>query len=187
MTKALVGTRSGHPLPNPRASDVAVIHWPADEAVRHGLIALGRPRLLLVDPGVEPPEPVDQLEDWLRSPADPIDLMVRTQHLERRHNGEQHPIPHLDDDGLLRLGSTWIAITSVQVPVLALLLAQVDRVVPFAQIVQAYAAAGGSDHPTSVRTVLNRLSQRVARVGLELVSVRQRGVMLRVAEASPLV
>lgn len=162
-------------------SDIAVLRWPADESIRQGLVALGRPRLLLIDEGIEPPEPIDQLEDWLRWPADPVDLLVRTQHLERRRYREQDQRPQLGDDGLLRRGMTWVAITPVQLPVLSLLLANVDRVVPFPQIVRAYASAGGSDHPTSVRTVLNRLHHRVAVVGLELVSVRQRGVMLRLA------
>lgn len=159
-------------------TDVAVLRWPADDSLRQGLVALGRPRLLLIEEGVEPPEPVDQLEDWLRSPADPIDLEVRTNHLQRRTSSEQDVHPHLDD-GLLRVGTAWVAITAVQIPVLELLLANFDRVVPFTQVVDAYASAGGSDHPTSVRTVLVRLGARVTTVGLGLVSVRQRGVMLQ--------
>ena len=62
-------------------TEVTLLRWPADESIRLGLAALGRPRLLLVDDGWQPPEPVDQLEDWLPWPPDPTDLMVRTNHL----------------------------------------------------------------------------------------------------------
>lgn len=162
-------------------TEVTLLRWPADESIRLGLAALGRPRILLVDDGLQPPEPVDQLEDWLHWPPDPTDLMVRTNHLSRRAADETEQRPRLDDDGLLRFGNRWAAVSDPQVPLVQLLLVHLDRVVPFEQLVAIYREAGGSGHPASVRTVLARLGARVAEVGLELVTVRQRGVMLRVA------
>lgn len=163
---------------------VTVLRWPEDESIRLGLAALGRPRILLVDEGVRPPEPVDQLEDWLRSPPDPADLLVRSQHLGQRAAGAIDHGPRVDGDGLLRFGSRWVSMSSAQVPVVELLLAHLDRVVPFEQVVDVYVGVGGSGHPASVRTVLARVGARVAEVGLELVTVRQRGVLLRVASVA---
>jgi hypothetical protein len=159
--------------------EVTILRWPADEALRQGLAALGRPRLLLVDAGTQPPEPLDHLEDWLRWPPDPTELLVRSRHLSRRVEPIPQPAPTLDDDGVLRLGGRWVAVSQAQTPVLRLLLDNLDRVVRFELLVDAYARAGGSSHPASVRTVLARIAARVRPIGLELVSIRQRGVLLR--------
>jgi hypothetical protein len=90
--------------------------------------------------------------------------------------------PVLDEDGLLRMGARWVAISDAQLPIVRLLLEHRDRVVRFEAITEAYVAGGGSGHVASVRTVLSRISIRLRRVGLELVSVRRRGVVLSVGD-----
>ena len=86
--------------------------------------------------------------------------------------------PVLDDDGLLRVDERWVAIPEAQLPVLALLLARYGKVVPREAIATAYAEAGNSGNTASVTSVLSRLGQRLAVVGLRLHTVRGRGVML---------
>jgi hypothetical protein len=157
--------------------DVAILRWPEDDALRVGLAALGRPRILLVDDGIAPPEPVDHLEDWLRWPPDPDELAVRSRSVSRRALPVEHA-PVVDEDGLLRRGERWIAVSDAQLPVVHLLVDHLDRVVRFDTIVAAYAANGGSDHGPSVRTMLSRLDARVRPLGLGLRSVRRRGVVL---------
>ena len=53
--------------------EVRLIHWPA-QADELANLAVETPRLLLVDAGAPPPEVFDPFEDWIRLPADPIDL-----------------------------------------------------------------------------------------------------------------
>jgi len=53
--------------------------------------------------------------------------------------------------------------------------------VRFDAVVAAYESGGGSGHPASVRTLLSRLGARVRSVGLDLVTVRRRGVLLTTA------
>jgi len=60
--------------------EVALVHWPAEEDRREELRRGGQPRLLLVEKGA-PPIPTDGLEDWIRLPADDIDLRVRVEAL----------------------------------------------------------------------------------------------------------
>ena len=158
---------------------VAVVEWPAEDLRRRHLARVGRPRLLLVPVGVHPPSPLDELEDWIRSPADPIDLMARSQHLWDRAATLDVPEPMLDDDGLLWVGEAWVAITDAQLPVVRLLVDNRDRVVRLETLVAAYVEAGGSDLPASVRTLMSRLSNRLGPLGLELVTVRRRGMLLR--------
>lgn len=159
-------------------AEVAVLRWPNEEPLRRQLVVLGLPRMLLLEPGTAPPAELDELEDWMRIPADPSDLRARARSLHARSRTVTRPSPVLDDDGLLWMGTRWVAITEPQVPVVRLLLEHLDRVVRTEAVVAAYEGAGGSGHPASVRTLVSRLGARVATLGLELVTVRRRGVLL---------
>lgn len=160
--------------------EVALVRWPEERAIRDAMSALGRPRLLLVDPGAQPPEALDLNEDWMRWPPDPAELLLRAQTLGRRIPApvDDHPLV-LDEHGVLHRGDRWVAVSESQVPILELLLEQPDRVVRFDVLAAAYAAAGGSHHPASVRTALSRLDVRLRALGLEIRSIRRRGVVLR--------
>jgi hypothetical protein len=166
-------------------TDVSVIRWPAEEPLREQLAWFGLPRVLLLEPGIQPPDPIDGLEDWMRVPADPMDLTARRAVLQRRAAEAERRTPFIDDDALLWVGSAWVSITAAQAPVLRVLLEHLNRVVRFDAVVAAYESAGGSGHPASVRTLLSRLGQRVRPVGLDLVTVRRRGVLLTTVTGAP--
>ena len=163
------------------AADVSVLCWPDEDQLRHQLAWFGLPRVLLVDPGDRPPDLLDELEDWMRTPADPIDLRARTDAVRRRARACGSLTPVLDDDGLLWVGTSWVALTPAQAPVVRVLLAHLDKVVRYDHVVAAYESTGASGHPASVRTLVARLTTRLRTVGLELVSVRRRGVLLTAA------
>jgi hypothetical protein len=158
--------------------DVSILHWPAEEHLRQQLDWFGLPRLLLVEPGVAPPTTLGDAEDWMRIPAAPEDLEARVATLRRRATETVRLTPLIDDDDLLWAGGAWVSLTAVQAPVMRLLLEHFDRVVGFEAVAAAYESGGGSSHPAAVRTLLNRLGPRVRSVGLELVTVRRRGVLL---------
>ena len=88
------------------------------------------------------------------------------------------PLPRLDEDGLLRLGDAWVAIPDAQLPVVALLVDHFGNLVSKDAIVAAYVAAGHSAHDASIRSLLARISRRLAGLGLQLETARGRGVML---------
>jgi hypothetical protein len=89
--------------------------------------------------------------------------------------------PVLDDDGLLRHRGLWVPISDAQIPVVALLVRNIGRLVSAAEIRRTYIAAGGSGSQASLRSVVHRLGRRVADVGLRLYVVRGRGVVLDIA------
>jgi hypothetical protein len=160
--------------------EVALIRWPEEASLREGLAARGRPRHLLVEQGALPPDILDGPEDWLRCPPDPAELLWRAQHVRHRAAptvAEQELV--LEDHGVLRRGDRWVAISEAQLPILELLLEHLDRVVPFDEVVAAYGAEGGSSVPASVRTVVSRLEQRIRPLGIDILSVRRRGIVLR--------
>jgi hypothetical protein len=159
--------------------EVALVRWPAEASLREGLAALGRPRLLLVEAGALPPETLDEAEDWLRSPPDPAELLWRAKHLRQRLAPAAAAPLVLDDHGVLRRGDRWVTVSEAQVPILELLLANLDKVVPFEDVIAAYRSVGGSAVPASVRTVVSRLEARIRPLGVDVLSIRRRGIVLR--------
>ena len=151
---------------------------PADAHVREHLATFRQPRILLVEPGVTPPVLLDELEDWMRTPADPDDLRARSRELHRRALDAAPASPTIDDQGLLWVGRSWVDLTPAQAPVVALLVEHLERVVRYDAVGATYESAGGSSHAASLRTLLTRIGSRVRPVGLELVTVRRRGVLL---------
>lgn len=156
--------------------EVAVLRWPADAAERARLASLGVPRLLVVDAGASPPATLSDLEDWVGGGDGPTDTVARTENLRRRAARRVHPV--LDADGLLRYGGRWIDISPAQVPVIALLVQNFGSLVRLDEIKGAYQAGGGSGHLGSISTVIARMRRRVEHVGLELHSIRGRGLVL---------
>ena len=159
---------------------MALLRWPAQDGHRRWLAARRQPRLLLVPPGTPPPDLLDDLEDWLREPADAGDRAARVRDLARRALPAPVTVPEVDGDGLLRHDGRWVAIPDGQLPVVRLLVDRVGRVVGLDLLRAPYEAAGGSGHPDSIRTLVARLARRVRQVGLRLDTVRGRGVILDV-------
>jgi hypothetical protein len=62
-------------------AQVELVAWPAGHERRIELAAAGRPRLLVVAPGVPPPDVWESIEDWVRLPAEPADVELRRRHL----------------------------------------------------------------------------------------------------------
>src|SRR5262245_34620223 len=111
-----------------RAVEGALVHWPAEQDRREELRQAGQPRLLLVERGA-PPIPTDELEDWIRLPADDLDLRVRVEALRRRTHGDAASVPLLDDDGVLRQGDHWVSLPPVEARLTAALLERFGAVV----------------------------------------------------------
>jgi hypothetical protein len=155
--------------------DVAVVPWPAQTDVREHLAALRVPRVLLISGDHEPPALLDELEDWVREGIHPDDLVARTESLAARAIEDA---PVADPDGLVRFAGRWTVVPPNQVGIVLLLVERFDRVVSKVDLADAYVAAGGSGHPNSIRSVTVRLSKRLASIGLELVTIRGRGLML---------
>jgi hypothetical protein len=70
---------------------VALVPWPSEAADAAELADAGRPRLLLVAREADPPDVSDELEDWIRVPADERDVEVRARRLARLAVGRRSP------------------------------------------------------------------------------------------------
>ena len=157
--------------------DVVLVRWPAEEERRARLAEEGVPRLLLVEDAAPPPLAVDDLEDWIRVPADEVDLHARVENLNRRSRSRAAALPELDGDGVLRVGAAWVPLPPVEA---RLTFALVDR---FGAVVSrdALARAGwpdGAPGRNALDVHVLRLRRRLIGLGLAIRTVRSRGYLL---------
>ncbi|HKH04325.1 MAG TPA: winged helix-turn-helix domain-containing protein [Acidimicrobiales bacterium] len=161
--------------------EVALVHWPAEEARREELRRDGQPRLLLVEKGA-PPIPSDGLEDWIRLPADDIDLRVRVEALRRRADSGTSTRPELDDDGVMRVGDRWVSLPPVEARLTEALLDRFGAVVSRDTLARA-GWPGGSPGRNALDVHVLRLRRRLSPLQLAIRTVRSRGYLLERSDA----
>jgi two-component system OmpR family response regulator len=141
------------------------------------------PRLLLLQPGAEPPVCPDPLEDWIRVPAAPEDVRARAESLNARYEGRGHADIILDSGGLLRFGEGLTRLTPLQARLVAPLVERKGTVVSRTELIEA---GWGSDQtgtsPNAVEANLVRLRRRLEPLGLRIRTIRSRGYLLEVSE-----
>ncbi len=154
--------------------DVAHVRWPSEAARRQELALAGRPRLLHVEAGIDPPEVVDELEDWVRTPADAIEVVVRATTVSERFRRGCHDLL-VDDDGVFRAGSRWVALSPSEAVLARALVGQLG--VPLApETIQQL--LGDDSGPSSVRVTVHRLRRRLQSVGVSVRNLRGRGFLI---------
>ena len=94
------------------------------------------PRLLLVADGVAPPASVDELEDWIRLPADERDVAARLRSLSERAWRSLQAMVVVDGRGLQR-GAATIPLSPAEVAFAGLLVADPGRLVPRSELAEA--------------------------------------------------
>lgn len=159
--------------------EVVQLPWPAERARRERLKLQRRPRLLLLEPGTAPPGEGDCLEDWIRVPADDVDLKARTENLAIRGQSHQ-PLRPLLDAGVLRVGPRWVSLSPLEARLTAVLLDRMDTVVSRDALARAgWPEGSGARNTLDVHAV--RLRRRLASVGLAVRTVRARGYLLELS------
>lgn len=157
--------------------DVARVRWPSDRSALERLRAVDRPRLVLVEPGAPPPVPTTCREDWVRMPADEVDVAARLAGLRSRAAAHGDAGPVLDEDGIVRRGADWVALPPVEARLAAALLARRRLVVSR----EALARAGwpdGAPGRNALDVHVLRLRRRLAPLDMAIRTVRSRGYLL---------
>src|SRR5919106_1030100 len=127
--------------------------------------------------GGAPPIPTDELEDWIRLPADDLDLRVRVEALRRRTDGDNGAAPLLDDDGVLRVGDRWVSLPPVEARLTAALLDRFGAVVSRDTLARS-GWPGGSPGRNALDVHVLRLRRRLSPLRLAIRTVRSRGYLL---------
>lgn len=158
-------------------ASVAVVAWPDADGRLDELRRLGLPRLVLVAAGDDAPVGGDDVEDWVRLPADDRDVRARLHHLRLR--SQAHPArPLLDGAGRLIVGGRWVPVSRTEERLAAPLVERFGTVVPYDDLMAAGWPQGGADRAL-LRPRISGLRRRVRLVGLELLSVRDVGHVLQ--------
>jgi DNA-binding response OmpR family regulator len=160
--------------------DVAFLRWPEDEERRTALAEERRPRLLLLDAGVTPPDASDCFEDWVTMPVEEEELARRTRALTARVARHQTTEPAVDASGVLRFGDRLLVLPPVEARLAMALASRFGGVVRR----DALAEAGwpeGLPGRNALDVHLVRLRRRLAGIGLTLRTVRSRGYLLEAA------
>ncbi len=160
--------------------EVAVVHWPAEAQRRDELVLRGRARLVVIAAGEPPPLAPDGLEDWVRAGSDPVELYVRKERLRRRQAARAPAV--LDDDGLLRRGTRWVALSQRELQVATVLLARPGVLVGRAELIAAVRPDVAKDDRRILDTVVRRLHRRIVPLGLAVHTIRASGFLLELGE-----
>ncbi len=156
--------------------DVPVVRWPAQAAYRDDLARLGRARLLVVEERHDPPASWDTLEDWVRAGVDPVEIYTRRELLRRRQALRAPAV--LDEDGLLRRGGRWVAVSPLEQRVLVPLLARAGSMLTRAELLTATSPGAEADDRRTIDRVIRRLRLRLAPLGITIHTVRGCGFLL---------
>ena len=160
--------------------DVELVSWPS-EADRCAVLAgRGVPRLLLVATGSSaPPLTADCLQDWVRVPADGEEVALRVLGLQ--HRAEHHAVrePHIDDDGVLRYGTSWVALPPIEASLARVLADRFGGVVGRELLMRTAWAVGTRPARRNVLDVhMLRLRRRLDSIELAVRTIRGRGYLL---------
>jgi DNA-binding response OmpR family regulator len=165
------------------AVDVALVAWPAESEWLERLRRTGQPRLLLVRADVDPPVNEDDLEDWVRTPADPIEVHARVAVLKTR---AARIGPTLDDSGRLNAGSRWVDLSPIEYRLVGVLLENFGTLVTRDALIHAaWSDARPSENQLGVHIL--RLRRRLDPAGLRLRTVRRHGYLLDHSEQKGIV
>jgi len=162
--------------------DVALVRWPAETDRRTRLIDEAVPRLMLLEDGASPPDPVDVLEDWVRVPASETEVSFRLAGLVSRARLVADVDPILDQDGVLRCGDRWVSLPPVEARLTASLIERFGAVVGRDLLARAGWPEGAPGRNALDVHVL-RLRRRLVPVGLVIRTVRSRGYLLEAGQS----
>ena len=164
-------------------TDVVVVHWPEQRDELPRLAEQGVPRLLLVAPAADPPDPGDILQDWVRLPGDERDVRARLTGLRRRA-ATLEPPPTVDSHGRLLFARSWVQLSPIHERLARCLLAAGEGVVAEHDL-RDRGWPGGAPSSNALRVHLHRLRRLISPLGLEIRGVRGEGWVLQRVTAPP--
>jgi DNA-binding winged helix-turn-helix (wHTH) protein len=163
---------AGAPRAGPR-----LLQWPDEHETGAALVARGRPCVWLVPRGAAPPEDWDDIEDWVRVPADPADLMARVAAVAAR--ASVSPVVfHVDGDDLLWCDDRCVALSALEGRLMRALVRSARQVVSYASLVAEGWPGGARDPKTALPAPIKLLRRKIAALDFSIHTVPGRGYLL---------
>ena len=157
--------------------EVEVLRWPSESTRRELCTRHDIPCLLLLEDGVAPPFPIRLLEDWIRVPADELDLVARVRRLDALSSDPRPDRPTLDEEGILHLGSRWTALSAGEAALARRLVASFGLLVRRDELLAALDDSPDR-RPRTVDLQICRLRRRIEPFGLIVSAIRGRGYVM---------
>jgi hypothetical protein len=161
---------------------VELIAWPQQKALRSALARAGVPRLLVVDPGEQPPNPLGLGEDWAPSAADEAELIAKAENLLVRMATYASVAPTIGEDRVLRRAGASVALSPSEAKIVALLLDHAGHVVGRSELEQLLWPGGMVPGQRSLDYVVQRLRRRIADLNICINTSRGRGFVIYVED-----
>jgi DNA-binding response OmpR family regulator len=162
--------------------DVALVHWPAEAERLERLRAAREPRLVIVERG-PPPTTVDELEDWLRAPADETDMRIRLATLRER--AARNAAAVSIEDGVLRAGSRLVVLPPIQARLATALLERMNAVVGRDTLGRRAWPEGAPAGRNVLDVHMAKLRRLLAGTGVDIRTVHRRGYLMHLVPVDP--
>lgn len=156
--------------------------WPEHAEERSWCRQNRVPRILLVNTGQCPPEPVDLYEDWVRPPISNEDLSVRVQTLVSRQL--EYDRPQVDPHGSLTYHGKRLNISPTQVDLSLCLVRSFSKLVLRGALANCLPGDGRSGSRNVLDLHMARLRRKLAPVGLTIRTVWGCGYVLEPHDAA---
>jgi DNA-binding response OmpR family regulator len=160
--------------------DVVWLRWPSEQDRRSELREGNVPRLFLVEGDTSPPPLLDVLEDWIRVPADEVDLQARLENLSRRARVAEGVRPEVDEHGVLRFHDRLVSLSPVEARLAGALVERFGTVTSRDALTRVGWPEGVPSRNV-VDVMMLRLRRRLEPLSLTIRTVRSRGYLLQVA------
>ena len=160
-----------------------LLQWPDELETGAALVALGQPCVWLVPRGVAPPEVWADIEDWVRVPADPAELMARLEAVTARANASPAAL-EVDDDDLLWCDDRCVALSALEGRLMRALVESPRQVVSYASLVEHGWPHGTRDPGTALHAPMKLLRRKIAPLELSIHTVSNRGYLLETPPGS---
>lgn len=157
---------------------VELVHWPRDDALRRHLARAGIARLLLVEQDTDAPTEVGVDEDWVRLPADELELWTRAERLHRLSAALDREVPVLHDGRVLTHGAGTAVLSRSEAVVVRMLLDTIGNVVTREELEDVLWPHGAPRSGRALDALVERLRRRVAGLHLCIRSVRAKGFVI---------
>jgi DNA-binding response OmpR family regulator len=157
--------------------DVVILYWPEERARADELAKTGCARLLLVAPGVDPPQDRDERTDGLRLPAERSEISDRVAALRRRLASPDEP--YLDSFGVLHRGERWVSLPPIEERIADVLLVRAGRVAGRRMLARV-AWPDGAPNDRAIDSRMMLLRRRITPLGLHIHTVRRQGFLLEI-------
>jgi DNA-binding response OmpR family regulator len=160
--------------------DVALVHWPAEAERLERLRVARQPRLVIVEHG-PPPTTIDELEDWLRAPADETEVRIRLATLRARASRNSAAVSI--EDGVLRAGPRLVVLPPIQARLATAMLERLNSVVGR----ETLAHRGWPGEAPADRNLLDvhmaKLRRFLNGTGVDIRTVYRRGYLMHLVAA----